>query len=401
MSPFNKTAPPNAIQSLPSSSSRKRKRSRSGSGSDDVCNNQSYELSSSSRSTGSLDSTIASLSPLRAQHLESRQETTEQNRNLGILGKKFPNEQSVQIAEDSVLDLKNELRYALGGAQPRLLFQHRRYFRDLLVRDVPRSIGFRQQHLAALTTILHKCILEEDYIRAGRAWGILLRAEVNGRIMDVRAHDRWGFGAEILSRQRLQPIDSLSRQQRSLTLEDHLKQQALFDSKQWFSSEGFEKTRGYYERLILQYPYRTALPTAVGVSDFYPAMFGLWIFAEQEKYESSLKSLPESVINLIQDPRKTEQTHQRGPSTHSNAEAQMNTELIKQVFLRRCQEIAARLDELLVSPPFSDSTRLGDLQCMVNRWIEDISTNTLLPGSEPKSEPEEEPIFDKQIQLIT
>ncbi|MCJ1422279.1 hypothetical protein MMC29_000159 [Sticta canariensis] len=393
MSPFNKTPPPNAIHPLPSSSSRKRK--RSGSGSDDVLDNQSSELSSSSRSTGSSDSTIASLSPLRAQQLKARHRANKRNLNLGILGKNIPNVQPGQDVEDSVLDLKNELQYALGGAEPRLLFQHQRYFRDVLVRDVPRSVGLRQQHLAALTIILHKCILEGDYTRAGRAWGILLRAEVNGHIMDVRTHDRWGFGAEILSRQRLQPVDSPSRQQRSFTLEDHSIKQVLFDSKQWFSSEGFEQARGYYERLILQHPYQTALPNAVGASDFYPAMFGLWIYAEQEKYESSLKSFPEAGINLVQDARKTEQTHQRDLSPYPHAEAQLKKELIKKAFLRRCQEIAARLDELLVSPPFSDSARLGDLQCMVNKWIEDFSITTLLPGSEPNSGPEEGPIVDK------
>lgn len=54
--------------------------------------------------------------------------------------------------DDSVSDVKSEVQDALVDAKSRLLFQNRRSVRDMLVRDVPRSMAFRQQHLAALTT---------------------------------------------------------------------------------------------------------------------------------------------------------------------------------------------------------------------------------------------------------
>lgn len=379
--PFNKTLHSNGTHFPSKRSSRKRK--RSGSDSDDVLNDQSSEFNSSSSSTGSPDGIIVSSPPLRGQQLEAQHRANEQPLNLEILGKNFPHAKPSRKVEDSTSDVKSVLHDALGGANPRLPFQSTRCVKDELVRDIPRSMGFRQQHLAALTTILHRCVLEGDYVRAGRAWGMLLRTEVNGHSMDVRTHDLWGFGAEILCRRRLQPIESSSMQQRSLTSEDDSRVQALLNPKKWFSSEGFEMARGYYDRLILQHPYRKASPSAVGALEFYPAMFGLWIYSEQEEYGLSLRFLREADIKLVQDPRKLEHTSKRYPSPRPHTQAQLQQNDINKAFLRRGQDIAARLDELLVSPPFSDSTRLWDLRHLVYLWIEDFSGTTLLSESKP------------------
>lgn len=395
---FSKTPHSNEIRSPPNSSSRKRKRSRRDP--DDFLDGQSSELYSSSGSTESPDGILASPHLLRVQQLETQQlgaqhRANEQSWNIGILGMNFPPVKPSRN-EDSLADVKTGLQDALVCANPCLLFQNRRNARDVLVHDVSRNMGFRQQHLAALTAVLHRCILAGDYTRAGRAWGILLRTEVNGHFMDVRTHDRWGFGAEILCRRHLQPIESTSRQQRSLTFEEDSKKQPLLESNQWFSSEGFDKARGYYERLILQHPYRKAFPSALSALDFYPAMFGLWIYSEQEEHELSLKSLREADINLAHSLRKPEHTSKRGPSPRPHAQAHLQEEDINKAFLRRGRQIAARLDELLVSPPFSDSTRLRDLQSMVNRWIEDFSITTLPTGYTHLS-PSRRPIANKQI----
>lgn len=379
--PFNKTLHSNGTH--PSSKRSSRKRKRSGCDSNDVLNDQSSGFYSNSSSTGSPDGIIASSPPLRGQQLEARHRANEQPLDLGILGKNFPHAKPSRKVEDSASEVKSELHDTLGGAKPRLPFQSTRRVRDDLVRDIPRSMGFRQQHLTSLTTILHKCVLDGDYVRAGRAWGMLLRTEVNGRSMDIRTHDRWGFGAEILCRRRLQPIESSSIQKRSLTSEDDSRVQALLNRKKWFGGEGFEMARGYYERLILQHPYRIASPRALGALDFYPAMLGLWIYSEQEQYGLSLKFLREADTKLVQDPRKLEHTSKRNPSPRPRTQAQLQQNDINKAFLRRGQEIAARLDELLVSPPFSDSTRLWNLRHLVDIWIEDFSVTTLRSESKP------------------
>lgn len=67
----------------------------------------------------------------------------------------------------------------------------------------PQSVqetNLRFQHLGVLTAIVHRCMLEGDYVRAGRAWGMVLRENYRSFSMDVRNEDRWGVGAEILLR---------------------------------------------------------------------------------------------------------------------------------------------------------------------------------------------------------
>ena len=348
----------------PQSSSRKRKRSESDQ--DDVLDDHSPELDCSSNSTGSPEDVSAPSPHLRAQH-----RANERHLNTGILGKNFPHVKPRQN-EDSVAGDNSELHDALGDAKLRMLFQNRQYIKDGLVHDVSSSTGFRRQHVAALTTILHRGILEGDYVRAGRAWGILLRIEVKGRFMDVRTSDQWGLGAEILCRRRSQPIEKTSNQRRSLIFEDNSRKQPLFTSEQWFSSEGFDLARSYFERLILQHPYRKQFRSAVGALDFYPAMFGLWIYSEQERYELSLKSFREADAKLTQELSEPEHTGKGDPSTHSHTTTHSEEKRIKKAYLRRGQQIAARLNELLASPPFSDNRRLQDLKTMVNRWIGDF-----------------------------
>ena len=60
--------------------------------------------------------------------------------------------------------------------------------------------SLKQVHLATLNMLAHRCLLQGDYIRAGRAFGMLLRTELRGSHPDIRAQGLWGIGAEILVR---------------------------------------------------------------------------------------------------------------------------------------------------------------------------------------------------------
>jgi hypothetical protein len=42
------------------------------------------------------------------------------------------------------------------------------------------ATSLKRKHLGNITAILHRCMLNEDWERASRAWGLLARTEVNG-----------------------------------------------------------------------------------------------------------------------------------------------------------------------------------------------------------------------------
>ncbi len=245
------------------------------------------------------------------------------------------------------------------------------------------GLGFREQHVAALTTVLHRCFLQDDYIRAGRAWGILLRIKVQSQSVNLRTHDRWGrtndswgLGAEILCRRYSQLTEISSRQKGSSSFDDGAIKQGLPNPMHWFSQEGFNEARDYYERLILQYPHRKAFPSMANAIDFYPAMFGLWIFSEQKQYESSLQALRELEIDteIEQSPRKVECNDERDLASSLELKDDPQPAEVHRAYLHRAREIQTRLDELLMSPPFSDNARLCKLQTMVTRWVEHLSS---------------------------
>ncbi|KAK2740754.1 hypothetical protein FQN57_005986 [Myotisia sp. PD_48] len=235
----------------------------------------------------------------------------------------------------------------------------------------------RFRHLAVITTILHRCLMEQDYIRAGRAWGLILRDEFGGHPIDVRAGGRWGIGAEILLWQ-----DQDFSQDNGIG-ETEIRQ------RKWFTRIGFEKAKEYYERLILQYPYRKTSPNALSPLQFYPAMFGLWISLVQEESRKKREQAMDDEDNASF--RDQNDDHEDRMSTRSDRMAENpdhdrwqdpKTKILTDARTREleeAQQIASQMDNLLASPPFSDDHQLLNLRAMVSQWIGDLYVFSVCP----------------------
>ncbi|OJD22224.1 hypothetical protein ACJ73_06431 [Blastomyces percursus] len=252
---------------------------------------------------------------------------------------------------------------------------------------IPRAGGhnssLRLQHLGVTTTILHRCLLEGDYARAGRAWGLILRDEFGGHGMDVRSGGRWGIGAEILlwSDHNAIPHSSTSTGIGDAGIPHSHPRRHLFTRR------GFERAKSYYERLILQFPYRKTAPGALGPLDFYPAMFGLWISLVHEESQSArdaaMMDMPDMAEMYDLDP-----THDDNMSISSHMPHRRHSSInqkndiiaeARRKELAEAQQIAAQMDELLISPPFSDSHELLRLRGMLSLWIADLFISSASP----------------------
>lgn len=239
----------------------------------------------------------------------------------------------------------------------------------LYIPQSPAQRGnLRFQHLAVMTAILHRCLLEGDFVRAGRAWGLLLREEVGGHPVDVRQEGRWGIGAEILLRRDLQ----ISQQAPGVADGEENQQTARGGPKALFTRKGFEDAKKYYERLILQYPYRKAAPNAISSITFYPAMFGLWIYVVQEESNVARETLQLADENSSESLSDDEDTVSRSDLAKSGEGRQKLVLAARTSELEEAKQIAARMDELMVSPPYSDSPELLRLRGMVSLWIGDL-----------------------------
>lgn len=217
----------------------------------------------------------------------------------------------------------------------------------------------RRTHLNVLSTVMHRCLLQGDYDRAGRAWGMILRTQATGgHAVDMRNHGRWGIGAEILLRRSPQVASTSTQNQQD---------GASNIDPAIFSEEGFELAREYYERLIVQYPTRKQAPHTIDQRSFYPAMFSLWI---QEVCEKSRRA-------RRRHENEAQQSRSRSRSIDSSDgkdvdHARSHEDAIRVEELARAMEIAERLDDLVKSPPFDKLASLLQLRGNTALWISDL-----------------------------
>ncbi|RDW90771.1 uncharacterized protein DSM5745_02546 [Aspergillus mulundensis] len=242
--------------------------------------------------------------------------------------------------------------------------------------------NLRLHHLAVLTSVLHRCLLEGDYIRAGRAWGLIIREQFGGTPIDVRTDDRWGIGAEILLRKDRQISDE--------RLENRKTDNGSHDGspRLLFTRKGFEDAKGYYEILITQYPFQKTAPELISALHFYPAMFGLWIYVAQEESTNARRELEE------RDPTSWDED-ETGSGSGSGNDGQADWKKyqklaadIREKEKGEAKKIAEAMDAILTSPPYSDSPGLLELRGMVCRWFADLVISSL-PGTNDTYEHDE------------
>lgn len=226
--------------------------------------------------------------------------------------------------------------------------------------------NIKRQHFIVLNTILHKCLLDQDFLRAGRAFGLLLRLEMAGRRVNLRQKGIWGIGAEILLNRPFKENDGSdpSRFQDD-SVDDNDVDEIVF------TDEGFQAARAYYDRLILQYPYRKTRPQDVSSQHFYPAMFGLWILQTQTSSQRALTQAKQTRTSQTPEP-SANSSPSHTPSDTSTTNHQQTT-IIKSHELAQARAIAARLDEVTFLPPFDQDAQLLKLRGMVELWMADLT----------------------------
>ena len=220
----------------------------------------------------------------------------------------------------------------------------------------PIRPSLRQHHRSILTTVLHRCLLDGDDERAGRAWALNLRTTLHGKPPDLRSHGQWGIGAEILFRRSTSSVDP----EREDEDDDH--HPGTMSSR----PEALARVKEYYERLILQYPYhrRSTAHRKATALDFYPAMFAWWIYSTQSRGSQPRPTESESDDGRASEPAESHQSGLGRPQAEFDDRDDQDR--------IQADAIAARMDEIMLSPPYSDSVDLWHLRGMVARWIADL-----------------------------
>ncbi|KAE9363562.1 hypothetical protein N431DRAFT_431768 [Stipitochalara longipes BDJ] len=282
-------------------------------------------------------------------------------------------------------------------------------------KSIERGPRLRLQHLSVLTTILQRCLQEGDITRATRAWAMLIRAQVGGRGVDLRGSGYWGIGAELL-------IRSLERKRNySYDEESEEEEEEVDGIKTWGSKEGLDKARDYYERLILQHPYKRQFDGSVSALDFWPAMVGCDIYGVQFEQNEELQRIAreeeeddggersgseseefeevteggEDVVDTVfaaEQSRKIRRLRRRAERRWTERDE------VRQTTLTASEKVAVRLDDLMTTPPYSDSHNLLRLRGMIALYIGDLSVPAL-PPDEFDEDDADEAVLDRRRRL--
>lgn len=265
----------------------------------------------------------------------------------------------------------------------------------------------RLQHLAVLTAILQRCLLEGDIPRASRAWAMLVRAQVGGRGMDLRASGYWAIGAELLIRSGEKPRKPRSNGDADGDDGDDEHQEVDQRGERYGTAAGLEKAKEYYERLILHIPYIRHYPHSISALDFWPAMVGCEIYGIQCEQKESLRKIASDEENEDKDGMES-----RSDSELEIAEAEnddndlyaleergkarkhrkrtdkvwQERDQIRKTALEAYEKLAARLDELMQNLPYMDNQALLRLRAMLALCIGDLMVPALPADDEGADE---------------
>ena len=366
--------PDSSLSNIPSSpreSSKKRKRGVGPLGGDSESLEADFAANGRSPPSGfsnAFVTTSAAALNIEITHSENTlpSQTTTYTDHEGLTATNFPPSFPHHIAETASSMSKGRISDELVTLNPPLYVAAGRVS-TATSRNAFSRTGLRQHHLNTITAILHKCLSEGDYLRAGRAWAILLRAEQIGHSMDLRMHDRWGVGAEILMR--------CESQMAQKTLDHDYIDVSSSTSK--VKAESMEKAKEYYERIVLQYPYRKAFPNATGPLSFSIAMFSLWIYTVKECSSMGLMAIGSSDKDIDETDAEANDNNERSSASDVELDRYRKREQIRRDTLQSAREIANRIDGLLASPPYSDSARLWKLRGEIALWTTHLSVATI------------------------
>lgn len=284
----------------------------------------------------------------------------------------------------------------------------------------PRRYHYRpnappRRHVAALAAVAERSLADGNVARARRAFGLLVRAGVYGRAVDLREGGLWALGAEILMRGGAGGTEEDEKFAR--IVEATAPGEGMGEGKRrWGSASHMAAVREYFDRLITLHPYIRQHPGAVSALDFWPALLGCEVYNVHAEHKLALRGLEEKEKETEEEVAEEASTEEGWEDDHrglmmdyeddgeddgSNAEISSNQRLrrereptgraerlrteksrIRAATLSEMRDIARRMDALMENIPYSTSPELLRLRGVVALYMGDLARSSSLDGEE-------------------
>lgn len=250
----------------------------------------------------------------------------------------------------------------------------------------------RKGHLDVMLRATEQFLAQGDVAKAAKAYGIILQLRPRTQSIDIRLHNLWSIGAEILIRQR-EKLENSSQHLPEHSPPGQGGHAFQMTESRWSFSGSMGEIKSYFEILIRQYAYDHKLPHKLSALDFWLALLSCElgnIYTEHLKGISRL----EKEIRL----QHTDLVHQdalmsASPSTSDSGQpdfesgnfepqyeskehwAEKQKEAICQRTLGGLQDINLRMEKLMDQLPYSKNAHFLQLKEMTSLLLADLASS--------------------------
>lgn len=219
----------------------------------------------------------------------------------------------------------------------------------------------RGGHFDVLLQSTHHFIDQGEIEKAARTYGLLLQLRPSGLPVDVRHHDIWAIGAEILMREG----EGSARER-----EEH--ETAPRPTKRWGRAANMSKVRAYFDTLIQQHPYDYKTPNIVSAFDFWIALFSCEIYNTHAEHTLALERLNSGEEDHRRESFGHDDSFGSDDTESSESRLVQKKEELRLQALSAMQDITKRMDVLIQDMPYSRNQQYLRLRAMASLYIADL-----------------------------
>ncbi|KAG5951043.1 hypothetical protein E4U53_003867 [Claviceps sorghi] len=231
-------------------------------------------------------------------------------------------------------------------------------------------------HLDILLRCTHQLLDEGKVSRSATLFGVILQLRVDGRPIDVRQHNLWALGAEIIMRtgeeENLRKLGLQSTPSQGTGSYTHIRVPT-----RWGSNTNISRLRAYMEELIQRYPYDRRFPNTVSALDFQFALFSCDIFNCFAEYSAEMLRLDEEQKSCRagESPRQVTCGNFVGKEDERDdwtTPDRCRLRKVKEQACGRIKEIASKIDAMMENLPYSSNKYFLHLQATVSLIMADL-----------------------------
>ncbi|KAL6881610.1 hypothetical protein HDV57DRAFT_67856 [Trichoderma longibrachiatum] len=269
-------------------------------------------------------------------------------------------------------------------------------------RKSTRRDDDRKGHLDVMLRATEQFLAQGDISKAAKAFAIVLQLRPRAQPIDIRLHNLWSIGSEILMRQReqLQEMDQQYTEPSSLQSayaggdRDGVRTSA---APRWGSSANLSEIKSYYETLIRQFAYDQKQPNKPSALDFWLALLSCelsTIYAEHlrsiARLEADIRlqnadSAPQDIA-MLTSPNAHKFLARRPGYEHGDAGSQYETredwigsrrDAISQRTLTGLRDVNQRMEKLMDQPPYPQNEHFLRLREITSLLSKDLTSSNL------------------------